>query len=570
MNYYILQTLALLVLSYFLGCWLGCFFRSIDTGKRRAAVAGDSVAATPAAVPVRPIEVARPATQQKTATPAPAPRPAPAPVRSAPPPPAAPAPTRSTTSVPATGAAVAAGAAATAALRPAPAPSAGSGDDLKRIKGIGPDIENRLMTMGVRRYTEIASWSASDVDRINRELGFTGRIQHENWIEQAQILAKGGETAFSRRFDRREVIGTPGQTWQTTIQPATPRVNLAAGQASARADTARIEENVAATAAAAAAAVAAAAAASREREAKANAVSGRAPTPQPAATAPVPPARPQMAATPQAAQTSPPTQPQAANSLPAGVSAAAAQVASQAAARAATTGAAVTSALTPRPAVPPAAPQPAGAPPAAPPPAQAAPVIDDLKRVRGITADIEKFLNQLGVRRFAQIAALTTSDVAKLNERLGKGRIERENWIEQAQVLARGGETEFSRRLRLSGHSEPVAAAAQRPAPGHGVQPQAQQPAAQRPTPAAPGPAAVATASGAAGAPARELDDLKRIKGIGLVIEKKLQEMGITRYEQIARLTPDDVARISAQLEFQGRIERENWIEQARILAKGG
>ncbi|MEM8627544.1 MAG: hypothetical protein AAGF32_06350, partial [Pseudomonadota bacterium] len=65
-------------------------------------------------------------------------------------------------------------------------------------------------------------------------------------------------------------------------------------------------------------------------------------------------------------------------------------------------------------------------------------------------------------------------------------------------------------------------------------------------------------------------DDLKRIKGVGVVIEKKLFAMGITSYEQIANFTTADIAAVSERLSFKGRIEREQWVEQAQILATGG
>ena len=68
----------------------------------------------------------------------------------------------------------------------------------------------------------------------------------------------------------------------------------------------------------------------------------------------------------------------------------------------------------------------------------------------------------------------------------------------------------------------------------------------------------------------RESDDLKRIRGIGVLIEKKLNQLGIVHYEQVANWTGADIERISSLLDFKGRIERENWIEQARILATGG
>ena len=59
--------------------------------------------------------------------------------------------------------------------------------------------------MGVVSYEQIANWSAADIDRISQLLDFKGRIERENWVEQARILASGGATEFSRRVDRGEV-----------------------------------------------------------------------------------------------------------------------------------------------------------------------------------------------------------------------------------------------------------------------------------------------------------------------------------------------------------------------------
>ncbi|HHK75138.1 MAG TPA: 30S ribosomal protein S2 [Rhizobiales bacterium] len=68
-------------------------------------------------------------------------------------------------------------------------------------------------------------------------------------------------------------------------------------------------------------------------------------------------------------------------------------------------------------------------------------------------------------------------------------------------------------------------------------------------------------------APDGEPDDLKKISGVGPVIEEKLHELGIYHYHQIAGFSPEDVTRIDDQLNFKGRIERDNWIEQAKAMA---
>jgi predicted flap endonuclease-1-like 5' DNA nuclease len=69
--------------------------------------------------------------------------------------------------------------------------------------------------------------------------------------------------------------------------------------------------------------------------------------------------------------------------------------------------------------------------------------------------------------------------------------------------------------------------------------------------------------------PEGEPDDLKKISGIGPSIEKTLHELGIYHFRQIAQFTPDNVAWIDQRLRFRGRIQREDWIGQARRLAAG-
>jgi predicted flap endonuclease-1-like 5' DNA nuclease len=62
-------------------------------------------------------------------------------------------------------------------------------------------------------------------------------------------------------------------------------------------------------------------------------------------------------------------------------------------------------------------------------------------------------------------------------------------------------------------------------------------------------------------------DNLKKIKGIGPAIEKTLNEMGISRYDQIAEMSEYDIDRVAKRLKgFRSRIYREDWIGQARDL----
>ena len=68
---------------------------------------------------------------------------------------------------------------------------------------------------------------------------------------------------------------------------------------------------------------------------------------------------------------------------------------------------------------------------------------------------------------------------------------------------------------------------------------------------------------------AGEEDDLKRIKGIGPVNEKALNELGIYKFSQIAAWTSANVDWVEDFMSFPGRIEREDWIAQAKTLSTG-
>ncbi len=80
-----------------------------------------------------------------------------------------------------------------------PAPGA---DDLQRIKGVGPKISDWLRDNGITSFAQIAAWDAGAVADVAQRLGrLGGRIEAEDWVGQAQLLAAGGETAHSRRHD---------------------------------------------------------------------------------------------------------------------------------------------------------------------------------------------------------------------------------------------------------------------------------------------------------------------------------------------------------------------------------
>ena len=62
-------------------------------------------------------------------------------------------------------------------------------------------------------------------------------------------------------------------------------------------------------------------------------------------------------------------------------------------------------------------------------------------------------------------------------------------------------------------------------------------------------------------------DDLKRIGGIGPKMEQTLNELGIYHFDQLANLTDAEIAWVDSRLRFRGRIERDNWVGQAKSLA---
>lgn len=77
-------------------------------------------------------------------------------------------------------------------------------------------------------------------------------------------------------------------------------------------------------------------------------------------------------------------------------------------------------------------------------------------------------------------------------------------------------------------------------------------------------PAALAAARGG------KADDLKLIKGIGRQNEGRLHGLGIWHFEQVAAWTAENVEWVGGYLAFPGRIEREDWVGQAKRLAAGG
>lgn len=74
-------------------------------------------------------------------------------------------------------------------------------DDIALLKGVGPKLVALLQSMGVTSLEQIAAWSAADVTEIDSKLGtFAGRINRDNWVDQAKLLTTGDVTAFEKKY----------------------------------------------------------------------------------------------------------------------------------------------------------------------------------------------------------------------------------------------------------------------------------------------------------------------------------------------------------------------------------
>jgi branched-chain amino acid transport system ATP-binding protein len=179
-------------------------------------------------------------------------------------------------------------------------------------------------------------------------------------------------------------------------------------------------------------------------------------------------------------------------------------------------------------------------------PAQMISSNDDLLLIKGIGPVNDRKLRAHGITTFKQIAAWKKADVIAVEKYLEfDGRIAREDWIGQAKLLAKGVGVPKPKAPKVVAapvavKSTPVKVAAVKAAP------------APKPAPAPKAP-----------------DDLLLIKGIGPVNDAKLRAHGITTFKQIAAWKKADIVVVEKYLEFDGRIAREDWMSQAKLLAKG-
>lgn len=146
-----------------------------------------------------------------------------------------------------------------------------------------------------------------------------------------------------------------------------------------------------------------------------------------------------------------------------------------------------------------------------------------------------------------------------------KGHRQSLTLIRVTDILASGGD-------KTGVRAADAAAAAVSEAPAKAAKPAAKKAAPKAEAPKAEAPKADAPAAGSK--PANLLteakgkaDDLKKIGGVGPKLEKLLNDNGVFHFWQIAEWTPEEVAHMDDLLSFKGRIDRDDWIGQAKQFA---
>jgi len=159
---------------------------------------------------------------------------------------------------------------------------------------------------------------------------------------------------------------------------------------------------------------------------------------------------------------------------------------------------------------------------------------DDLQMISGIGPFIEERLHAIDIYSFQQISRFTAHDIHKINIAIEyfAGRIERDEWVAQAKELlideAQEAILDRIRARKTQIYFNRIGIASK-----------------------------------------LEADDLTLISGIGGWIEKKLNALDIYTFKQIANFNNEDIDVVTDAIEFfPGRIERDEWVHQAKDLVQ--
>lgn len=172
-------------------------------------------------------------------------------------------------------------------------------------------------------------------------------------------------------------------------------------------------------------------------------------------------------------------------------------------------------------------------------------------------------------------SGLTSLEEFRMPEITGNGSVTRA--VEMDDTIRRidGSEAAYSDPSHGQQPAKPSRKAAEKPKPiaeGEPVTPEAATVhEADAKSKARPEPVAGVKPAGLEAARDGKADDLKLIKGVGPKMEKLCNALGFYHFDQIANWTADEVAWVDDNLEgFKGRVSRDDWVAQAKILAEGG
>lgn len=87
--------------------------------------------------------------------------------------------------------------------RPAGIAKPATPDDLKLISGVGPKIEGILNELGIFTFAQMAGWKQAEREWVDGYLNFKGRIDRDDWVKQADALARGGEAEYVKVFGKK-------------------------------------------------------------------------------------------------------------------------------------------------------------------------------------------------------------------------------------------------------------------------------------------------------------------------------------------------------------------------------
>ena len=80
---------------------------------------------------------------------------------------------------------------------------AGPADNLKQLNGIGPGLEKELNAMGIATFAQVAKLTPEQIAQVEGALGFKGRVERDQWLKQADALARGGVDEYVRVFGKK-------------------------------------------------------------------------------------------------------------------------------------------------------------------------------------------------------------------------------------------------------------------------------------------------------------------------------------------------------------------------------